>query len=166
MTGPGRQPAPRPAPGPGAPALRYVHLHIVLAEPVPDWVDRPVSADELAGLDRTLAKDARAVLMDNGYPVEESEAVPADLAAGWPMWARELDALLTEVAAARSRTTVAYAEAYLAAEGTQQARAATAELAAAAPREDLDKLSGRAEAYRMVLADRARRDAHSAPGGA
>lgn len=79
------------------------------------------------------------------------------------MWARQLDALLAEVATAKRAATVAYAEAYLAAEGTQQARAATAELAAAAATETHETLAGRAEAFRIVLAADARTSAHSAP---
>jgi hypothetical protein len=60
--------------------------------------------------------------------------------------------LLAEVAQARRRATVASAESYLAAEGTQYARAAAADLAAAGPREELETLEGRAEAFRWVLA--------------
>lgn len=75
---------------------------------------------------------------------------PAD-PQSWPMDARQLDALLAEVADARRRATVAYAEAFLAAEGTQLAREATAQLAAAGPRCELETLEGRAEAFRMVL---------------
>jgi hypothetical protein len=78
------------------------------------------------------------------------------------MWARQLDALLTEVAAAERAATVAHAEAYLAADGTQQFRAASADLAAAAAVETHAALAGRAEAFRLVLAGQAGRDAHNA----
>lgn len=124
-----------------------------------------------------LAGGVYAVLRDNGYAVEATEALedgpgPAtaarmtDLARGyadaadrWRLRADQLETLLGELAAAHRRATVSYAEAYLAAEGTQQARAATAELAAAAAREDAETLAGRAEAFRMILAAEARTDA-------
>lgn len=145
--------------------VRRISLRIVLAEPDPD----PGFAG--ASLDTEVAASARAVLADNGYLVEELEVIPAaalpdgpppGMVEGWPMHARQLDMLLAEVATARRRAAVAYAEAYLAAEGTQQARAATAELAAAGPREELETLEGRAEAFRMVLGAEARTDALTA----
>jgi len=90
----------------------------------------------------------------------------ADRADRWRIRADQLETLLTEVARARTRATAAHAEAYLAAEGTQQARAATADLAAAAAVEDLETLTGRAEAFRLILAAEARADAHSAAADA
>jgi hypothetical protein len=90
----------------------------------------------------------------------------ADAMDRWRIRADQLETLITEQAAARRRATVAYAEAYLAAEGTQQYRAATAELAAAGPREDVETLEGRAEAFRMILAAEARTEPHSTAGGA
>ena len=145
-------------PGP----VRRINLRIVIAEPDPE------PGFSGASLDTEVAASVRAVIIDNGYAVEELEVMdPAlvygsALEAGWPMHARQLAALLAEVAAARLRAATAYAEAYLAAEGTQQARAATAELAAAGPREELETLEGRAEAFRMVLAAEARTEALTA----
>jgi hypothetical protein len=139
---------------------RYIHLHIVLTEPVTEPLH------EAAGVvfDTETAKSVRAVLADNGYQVDECEALTGaeqNITLGWPMWARQLVELTDEVALAQRAATVTYAEAYLAAEGTQQARAASAELAAAAAVAGHATLAGRAEALRMVLADRARREAHS-----
>lgn len=158
------------ATGPGAPGpVRRVHLRIVLVEPVD--TPEPFTGDAGRAFDAVVADSVRAVLVDNGYAVEEPEVVPAatlpdgpppGMVEGWPIHARQLDMLLAEVATARRRAAVAYAEAFLAAEGTQQARAATAELAAAGPREELETLEGRAEAFRMVLAADARTDALTA----
>lgn len=148
-------------------AVRRITLRIVLAEPVTE----PLHDAAGAVFDAELAKSARAVLIDNGYPVEALDVLPAaavtdgpppGMVEGWPMHARQLDLLISEVAGARRRAAVAYAEAFLASEGTQQARAATAELAAAGPREELETLEGRAEAFRMVLAADARTDALTA----
>ena len=141
--------------------VRRVTLRIVIAEPIGD---RPLMA--AAGtLDTEVAASARAVLVDNGYNVEELEIAGEPgrgWQASWPPPLRQLETLLAEVAGARRVATVAYAEAYLAAEGTQQARAATAELAAAGPREELERLEGLAEAFRMVLAAEARTEARRA----
>lgn len=144
-----------PAPT-GAGPVRRITLQIVIAEPDPE----PGFA--AASLETEVAGSVLAVLRDNGYAVESLEPVAADPSAGWPMWARQLDALLTEVATAERAATVAHAEAYLAAEGTQQYRAASADLAAAAAVEAHAKLAGRAEAFRMVLAGQAGRDALTA----
>jgi hypothetical protein len=147
----------------GAPAEepRYIHLRIVLAEPVTEPLH------EAAGVifDTETAKSVRAVLGDNGYGVAECEVITGADARGWPMWAQQLAELANEVAQAQRAATVTHAEAYLAAEGTQQARAASADLAAADAVAAHATLAGRAEAFRLVLADRARRDAHSAPDG-
>lgn len=146
-----------PAPT-GAGPLRRVPLRLVVVEPF----DVPMPAESF---DIALAAGIRAVLIDNGYAVEGPELAGEDAPAlehGWPMWARQLSALLTEVAAAQRAATVAHAEAYLAAEGTQQYRAASADLAAAEAVETHATLAGRAEAFRMVLAGQAGRDALSA----
>ena len=145
--------------------VRRIALNVVITEPDPE----PGYAGR--SLDVAVAASVYAVLQDNGYAVKV-ELAPEDGPAledtgqnwqeTWPMHARQLDALLKEVATARRLAAVAYAEAYLAAEGTQQARAATAELAAAAARETLETLEGRAEAFRMVLAAEARTDAQGA----
>lgn len=119
--------------------------------------------------DADAAATIHAILRNNGEPVQSVEPAMRDegdnWTSAWPMWARQLDAVLTEAAAAHRAATVAHAEAYLAADGTQQYRAASAELAAAAAVEVHEALAGRAEAYRMVLADRARTGTHR-DGGA
>lgn len=141
-----------PAPA-GAGPLRRIVLYVAIAEP--DGEPEPVAASVLA------------VLRDSGYAATVAPVVTAtdDPSAAWPMWARQLDALLTEVAAAERAATVAHAEAYLAAEGTQQYRTAAADLAAAAAVESHAKLAGRAEAFRMVLSGQAGRDALTATAG-
>lgn len=149
-----------PAPT-GAGPVRLVTLHLVIVEPL----DGPEPAEDGAAFDAGVAASVLAVLRDNGYAVDALEPLSADPAAAWPMWARQLDALLTEVAAAERAATVAHAEVYLAAEGTQQYRAASADLAAAAAVENHAKLAGRAEAFRMVLAGQAGRDALTATAG-
>ena len=141
--------------------VRRVTLRIVIAEPL----NSDLSAGTEPGFDAGLASSVRAVLLDNGYLVEELEVAGEPgrgWQASWPPPLRQLETLLAEVAGARRVATVAYAEAYLAAEGTQQARAATAELAAAGPREELERLEGLAEAFRMVLAAEARTEARRA----
>lgn len=151
-----------PAPT-GAGPVRRVTIQLEITEPVDD--DFPAAA--AAEFDAALVTSVLAVLADNGYAVAAVQAgsTPADPAAGWPMWARQLDALLTEVAAAERAATVAHAEAYLAAEGTQQYRSAAADLAAATARETHAALAGRAEAFRMVLSGQAGRDALTATAG-
>lgn len=149
------------SPAPTGAGPRRVVLRLVIVEPLDS--DLPAGMEQ--AFDVGVAASVRAVLMDNGYAVEGPELAGEDAPAleqGWPMWARQLDALLTEVAAAERAATVAHAEAYLAAEGTQQYRTAAADLAAAAAVESHATLAGRAEAFRMVLSGQAGRDALTA----
>jgi hypothetical protein len=152
---------------PPAGPVRFIDLHIVIAEPVTDELHDAAGAI----FDGEVCESLRAVLTDNGYRVDTAEVVPTALLAsgpppgaveGWPMDARQLDALLAEVAQARRVATVAYAEAFLDAIGTQLAREAAAQLAAAGPRCELETLEGRAEAFRMILAAERVTSAHRA----
>lgn len=146
------------SPAPAGAGPRHVALNVVITEPL----DGPLA--DPAAFDNGVAASVYAVLQDNGYAVKV-ELATEDPAAAWPMWARQLDALLTEVAAAERVATVTHAEAYLAAEGTQQYRTAAADLAAAAAVETHAALAGRAEAFRMVLSGQAGRDALTATAG-